>query len=127
MGSEDVEAAVVHVGQKLGGSLDGRLSGRRFHLHAPDLPASGRKLIPEGGEGKLQLFVIPRNKYIRLFGDELMISKCRHPDPEPAAQLFADGDLHDSVVPSGDDPAPLPGLPAFEGFEKEGLSFPAAW
>ena len=126
MGSEDVEAAVVHVGQELGGSQDGRLSGRRFYVHAPSLPSAGSELIPKGGEGNLQLFVIPGNKYVRLFGHKLVVLERRHADAEPAAQLFADGDLHDFAVLSGGDPAPLPGVPAFEGFEKEGLSFPAA-
>jgi hypothetical protein len=45
---------------------------------------------------------------------------------EPAAQFLADGDLHDSAALAGGDPTPLPGLPAFESFKKERLSFPTA-
>ena len=123
---EDVEAAVVHVGQELGCALFGRFPRGRLDRDPPGLAAAGDELVPERGERDAQLLVVPGDEDERFLAHELMVADRGEPDPEPAAHVLGDRDLDDAAVLAGLDPAALPEGAALERLEEDGLAAPAA-
>ncbi len=126
MRGEEIEAPVVHIGQELGGALDGGLAIRRPDRDLPRLPAAGNKLVAERRERQRQFLIVPRHENIGVFTDELMVPEQSDARAEPSPQVLGDRDLQQAPVLPGFEPAALPRLAALERFEEHGLAGEAA-
>ena len=73
MGPEDIEATIVHIGQKLGRALR-QTPLTTADLDPPGLPPSGAQIVAKGLEFDLQLLAVPRNEDRILQRHELMVT-----------------------------------------------------
>ena len=84
MRPEDIEAAIVHVGQKLGRTF-GEIALDSLDLHPPGFTSSRPQVVTKGGELELELLVVPGHEDRVLHRHQLMVAYRRQSETEATA------------------------------------------
>ncbi len=105
MRREDVEGAVVHIGQQLGrGGIHHGLVAAA-HGDPEGLRGAWPQPVPEGGELQIELTIGPRHQHGGALLHELEIVNEREGDPETAAIGHGDGELDHTAATGTDLPS----------------------
>ncbi len=125
VGGEEVQAAVVHVGQHLGRAGRLHLLVLAAHRHPPGLLAAGPQAVAEAGELDCELAVVPGHEHGGLFGEQLVVPHAGETDGQAAAIPVGDRDLENAGAVFRGDLAPLQACGAAEDLEGQRLAVQA--
>ena len=117
VGGEEIQAAVVHVGQQLGGAAGQRLLAGAAHRHPPGLAVARAQAVAEGGERDLQPAIVPG--HVDRLGEpqQLVVAQRGQPHAETAAVLLGHRDLDDLQAGRRAQPPALDALAAAQQLE----------